>query len=153
MCEPTTMFLLSSGMAIANHVGQKEMMKSRADSITKSQGIQQGQMVEQANMNSFTQGITARKQQARILAAAGDSGVTGNSVAAQLLDSMFNAGQNEAINANNLDNSVEASVAKRDSALSGLSAPSLLNTGLQIGAGYAKTEYMKGLTVDAQSKP
>jgi len=145
MCEPATIFMAaSSGMAIANFIGGQQQMKKQTASTIKSQEIQQDQLVEQANMNSFSQGIAARKQQAKIVTAAGDVGVTGNSVAAQLLESMFNEGQNDALATQNLENSVESSVAERNSRLSGISAPSLLNTGLQIGAAYGRSEMYAG---------
>jgi len=145
MCEPATIFMaVSSGIAIANYVGAQQQMERQTKSTIKSQKIQQDQLVDQANQNSFSQGIAARKQQAKIVTAAGDAGITGNSVAAQLLESMFNEGQNDAIAAQNLENSVESSIADRDSRLSGISAPSLFNTGLQIGAAYGESQMMAG---------
>ena len=145
MCEPATIALaLSSATAIAGYVGGQQQMDAQTDSLIKSQGIQQNQLKARADQNSFAQGIAARKQQARIKTAAGDAGLTGGSVAAQLMDSMFNDGQNAALADQNLANSIESSTAERDNKLSGLSAPSLLSTGLQIGDAYGNYKMMTG---------
>jgi len=150
MCEPTTIFLaISAASAAASYVGGQKQMEQQSDSLMKSQAVQQGQIEDRAAMNSFSQGIESRKQQARIKTAAGDAGLTGGSIAAQLLESMFNEGQNEAVADQNLANSIESSTAQRDATLSGLSAPSLLNTGLQIGEAYADSSRRAGDTKPA----
>ncbi|MBA2077049.1 hypothetical protein [Rhodanobacter sp. PCA2] len=112
MCEPTTITLaatsvLSAAMAVRNANQQKHAVEAQAKR-------QQDQINQQASAQVQDRMTAARQARASARAAAAESGVSGNSVAAQLNDFMQQAGTDVArIEKNRQNGNAETSIAAK----------------------------------------
>lgn len=137
MCEPTSILMIA-GMT-ASLVGQQQQADAVESRMLDSYDLKVSQLKKSAAQEKFNLGNKARAEQSRIRAATGESGLEGNSVATQLLNSMFAQGQNEAAVDYNLNQALQDTQSSLSTGLAQIKQPNYLATGLMIGA-----EGMKG---------
>lgn len=140
MCEPTT--ILMGASAAIGAFGAHKNAKAQSTNMAKQQSVQADQQHAAASAKAGERAKQSRAERARLRVAAGESGVTGQSFEAQLMDSVFQEGQDQAMIERNLDNAIEAGNAQTATAFSNVNNPSLLESGLQIASATAQGHAM-----------
>lgn len=112
MCEPTSIIMLTTAVVSAAMAARQANQQKHA--VEAQMAEQQRQVNEQASAGMEDRLKAAREARATARAAAAESGVSGNSVAAQLNDVMFQAGTDVArIEKNRQNGNAAASVAAK----------------------------------------
>ena len=147
MCEPTLMTGLAIGSSAVSQVGQVVQANRTASALDTQRRAQAQEISAQAEGQLGERVKQARRERARLRVAAGEAGVGGGSVSAQLRDSFAQQNQDAATIARNARFADRASEARTESAFAQIDRPNLLTAGLQIAtAGYSG--YSQGLQLE-----
>lgn len=139
MCEVVTLAAVAGVMGIAQTAysisAQAKQAKAQNAAISAQLDVTNEEARRKATAEIFDASRAARREQARIRAAAGEAGLalTG-SVDALLFDSAMQAELNYDRSIANLESRTTANVAEANAAYSTVSNPSALSAGLQLGA-------------------
>jgi hypothetical protein len=115
--------------------GQKRASE-QGQAINAQLATQEAQINAQAGEKMGQQARSAWAARSRAMVAAGEAGVTGNSVQAQLRDTLFQQGQNDAEIAYNAQQSKDTALGNAKGEAAGLTSASNLSGGiLAIGSG------------------
>lgn len=90
MCEPTTIIMAT--MAVAQGVSSYQQAEATRDAVNSAYQNRLEQVDEATALKNVERARAARRERSRIQAMAGESGVGGASVSAQLMDSRFQEG-------------------------------------------------------------
>lgn len=147
MCEPTTiMTALALTSAAAGTYGQYRSASAQEDALNEQARIRAEENADAAETQLGERVREARKERARIRVAAGESGVAGLSVAAQLSNSFLQQSQDVATIRRQAHMNQRAANAATRSEMSKIVKPTALSAGLQIAAaGYRG--YSTGLQI------
>jgi len=136
--EITAGTLLGAASSVFQYIGQSSTANAQQASINEQTQVRQEELRQSQAANIEQTSLEALKQRAQIRAAAGESGVTGGSVTAQLNESRFNEGQDLATINANASSALKSTAASHQRQSNQVQHPSLISTGLQIGS----TAYM-----------
>lgn len=130
MCEPTTIIMGVS--AVYGAVAARKNAKTQSANMAK-QAAAQAEQQHAANSSKAGERVKmARAERARLRVAAGESGVSGQSFEAQMMDAAFQADSDLAQIEQNNANAGDATNAQTATAFSNVHNPSLVESGLNI---------------------
>lgn len=145
MCEPITLALTTTQLimggiaaagAAAGAVAAASQAQAQADALGEQREAQAKQIGDAAGLTLGERAKQARAERARLRVAAGESGVSGQSFEAQLLQSSFDQSEDSATIQADTRNRQTASQARTNAELTKTQQPGAIATGLQIvGAG------------------
>lgn len=146
MCEPTT--IIAASMAVAQGVSQYSTAQATGKAARSAYATRNKQIDQSVAENNMERARAARRERARILAMAGESGVGGASVNAQLMDSRFQEGYDRTLNRTQGLWNKQAARHTTQNQLAKIpsTAAIALNTGLKIG-----NAYMMGMDAPTQT--
>jgi len=167
MCDPTTAMLAISAVSDgASYISGTQTAERQADASNKAtalsyeqNNVRQQQINEQSALDKSERTKQGQLERAKLATIAGESGALGLSSDRLLADSFMQEGTDIAsLEKNRLNNQTQTNYSNRQAQASGQSnnnqaaanAPSLLQTGLQIGGEYAK--YQAASTKAAKAK-
>ncbi len=147
MCDFVTAALVLT--AATTTVGAFSAIQSGKDQEAAFEAAslqQEGQIDDAASQQANEEARRARREAAKLRVAAGGSGLSLNSqsVAAQILDAVKQSKNNQSTLQRNTNNRQAGRVAQSQSLINGVSRPSLLQAGLQIGSATLGTAVATG---------
>lgn len=144
MCEPT--LIISTMMTVAGSISARNAAKDQINATNERAYQQQTQINASANMDQFQRAQQARSERAAIRAAAGESGLSGNSIFAQLQESYMNQGLSYGTSEYNRKNGVLSSQqeAQARNTQASNAAPTGFETGLAIAGHVANYDTRSG---------
>jgi hypothetical protein len=151
MCEPTTLMLAAS--AIASVVGTAQAATAQQSALTASTNQQYKQINDQAAQEQSQHAIQTNAEQAKIRVAAGESGVGGASVAAQMMDVLFQQSYDTGLINKNRSNALEAAQTGSQAKMAEIKQPDYLGAGLQIAGAYSDMQTKAGKTFTGKPLP
>ena len=141
MCDPVTATVLAVATAAASTVTQIQASKAQEKAIRNQMGLAAEENRRMASAELFDQGRTARIEQGRVMAAAGEAGLSlsSGSIQGLLTDiAMQRTLQGDRTIAN-MESRNAQNVAEGASMLSQATRPNILGAGLQLAAAGAGT--------------
>lgn len=146
MCDPVTMMAVSATTKGLQIWGQRQMTKSQFGALAAQREAQNEEIAGKAGREIGERVKQGRAERARMLVAAGEAGVGGQSFAASMMDIAFQQDQDVAARGKDADYQQRASEAQYQSNLASIRNPGFLENTLQIakaGAG----GYVTGLQI------
>lgn len=148
MCDPITMTVLAVAGTAATLVTQSVAADAQNKAIGQQLQTSYNESAAATVAEENDHMRAARKEQARIKVAAGESGLQlGGSIEQLLLDSQMQTGQANARSLSNLETANNAARAQATSMYSQVEKPSLLGAGLQLASagvsGYSQEQSLK----------
>jgi hypothetical protein len=167
MCDPTTAMLaisaISAGASYVSGTQSAEQQAAASNNATalayEQNNVRQQQINEQSALDKSERIKQGQLERAKLATIAGESGALGLSSDRLLADSFMQEGTDIAsLEKNRLNNQTQTTYSNRQAQANGQSAnnqaganaPSLLQTGLQIGGAY--TQYQAASTKAAKAK-
>ena len=140
--------MVTIGSAMVSGFAQMQQSQARSEAIEQSQERKQEQLEAQAADKSIERARAANREQARLRTLAGESGVAGASVDAQLQESKFNEGRDIASIQSNAGRRIQSSRATANAKKAQLPSGSqtALETGLKIGTATVNDKHFQDNT-------
>lgn len=137
MCEPTTaMLAISTAVSMAGTgaslIQQNQTANAQQKALNETTRENRSQINDQAQQRIMERARAAQAERARITTLAGESGVAGNSVDAQLRDTRFQQGYDSATINQNRMNQLRGSQTQARAEASRIAQPDYIGAGLQI---------------------
>lgn len=143
MCNPAVIpYVIAAVGAVVQTVGQNQQAKRQAHAIEAQNEVAADEQADASSVDANELSAEAMRDRARVMVAAGESGLQGASFEGLLQNSLMQQSQDTALVIKNDANATRARQAQANSMLSGLQitngAGIALNAGMAVAGTYAK---------------